>query len=40
MKMIVNLDVMMAKRKVTLKDLANEIGITENKLVKIHSHYL
>jgi putative transcriptional regulator len=32
MKIIVNLDVMMAKRKVTLKDLANEIGITETNL--------
>ncbi len=32
MSVVVNLDVMMAKRKVSLKDLANEIGITEANL--------
>lgn len=32
MKIVVNLDVMMAKRKISLKDLAKEIGITETNL--------
>jgi putative transcriptional regulator len=32
MPIIVNLDVMMAKRKVALKDLANEIGVTQANL--------
>lgn len=31
-RIVVNLDVMMAKRKVTLKDLAKEIGITNANL--------
>lgn len=32
MRIVVNLDVMMAKRKISLKDLAKEIGITETNL--------
>ena len=32
MPIIVNLDVMMAKRKVRSKDLANQLGITEANL--------
>ena len=32
MTIIVNLDVMMAKRKMRLKDLANKVGITEQNL--------
>ena len=32
MAIIVNLDVMMAKRKITLGDLADRIGITQPKL--------
>ena len=32
MAIIVNLDVMMAKRKVRSKDLANQLGITEANL--------
>ena len=32
MKIIVNLDVMMAKRKTRLKDLAERVGITEANL--------
>ena len=32
MPIIVNLDVMMAKRKVALKDLAAEIGVTQANL--------
>ena len=32
MTIIVNLDVMMAKRKMRLKDLAAEVGITEQNL--------
>lgn len=31
-KIIINLDVMMAKRKKSLKDLANEVGITNANL--------
>lgn len=32
MAIIINLDVMMAKRKIRLKDLATEVGITEQNL--------
>jgi putative transcriptional regulator len=32
MPIIVNLDVMMAKRKIALKDLAGEIGLTQANL--------
>lgn len=32
MPITVNLDVMMAKRKVALKDLANQIGVTQANL--------
>ncbi len=32
MTIIINLDVMMAKRKIRLKDLATEVGITEQNL--------
>ena len=32
MKIVVNLDVMMAKRKTRLKDLAERVGITEANL--------
>jgi putative transcriptional regulator len=32
MPIVVNLDVMMAKRKVALKDLASEIGVTQANL--------
>ena len=32
MSIIVNLDVMMAKRKMKLKDLAERVGITESNL--------
>ena len=32
MPIIVNLDVMMAKRKIALKDLAKEIGVTQANL--------
>ncbi len=31
-KIIINLDVMMAKRKISLKDLAEEVGITNANL--------
>jgi putative transcriptional regulator len=32
MKIIVNLDVMMAKRKISLSELANQVGITNANL--------
>lgn len=35
MPVIVNLDVMLAKRKISSKDLAERIGLTENNLSRI-----
>ena len=35
MPVIVNLDVMLAKRKIASKDLAERIGLTENNLSRI-----
>lgn len=35
MGVIVNLDVMLAKRKISSKDLAERIGLTENNLSRI-----
>ena len=35
MAVIVNLDVMMAKRKIKVKDLADQIGITDSNLSKL-----
>lgn len=38
MSIIVNLDVMMAKRKMRLRDLAKQIGITEQNLSLLKNH--